>query len=68
MVDEGTAAGDAAEKTFKDAVSKLQATYEKLMKDKDEAVAAASKDMSIMRQVIKAAESPAADAESRDEL
>lgn len=68
MVDEGTAAGDAAEKTFKDAVSKLQATYETLQKDKDEAIAAASKDMSIMRQVIKAAESPAADAETRDEL
>jgi hypothetical protein len=69
MVDEKTAIGEEAEKTFKDAVSKLQATYEALQKTKDEAIEAASKDMSIMRQVAAAADSTgeAAD-ESRDEL
>lgn len=69
MVDEKTAISEEAEKTFKDAVSKLQATYEALQKTKDEAIEAASKDMSIMRQVAAAADSTgeAAD-ESRDEL
>lgn len=67
-VAERTAAAEAAEKTFKDEVAKLQATYEKLMKDKDEAVAASAVP-SVIRSVIAAANAGGDDAaDAKDEL
>jgi len=56
MVDTKTAAGEEAEKTFKDEVSKLQKKYEELQSEKDAAVEAAGVDMRVMRQVVGAAE------------
>jgi len=57
MVDTKTAAGEEAEKTFKDEVSKLQKKYEELQSEKDAAVEAANVDMRVMRQVVGAADS-----------
>jgi len=57
MVDTKTAAAEAAEKTFKDEVSKLQKKYEELMATKDAAVEASNVDMRVMRQVVAAADS-----------
>jgi len=64
IVDEKTEAQAAAEKTFKDEVSKLQKKYEELMKEKDDAVAKASENLGIMRSVLAAAKDKA----SKDEL
>jgi len=64
IVDEKTEAQATAEKTFKDEVSKLQKKYEELMKEKDDAVAAASENLGIMRSVLAASKDTAA----KDEL
>merc|ERR1719261_1617394 len=64
FADEKTEAQATAEKTFKDEVSKLQKKYEELMKEKDDAVAAASENLGIMRSVLAASKDTAA----KDEL
>jgi C4-dicarboxylate-specific signal transduction histidine kinase len=66
-VAERTAAAEAAEKTFKDEVAKLQSKYESLMKEKDEAVAAAAVP-SVVRSVIAASKKGGDDADAKDEL
>jgi hypothetical protein len=53
MVDDSTAAAAAAESTFKTEVEKLQKAYEKLQKDKDAAIAAASTpELRVVKQVL----------------
>lgn len=69
QVDEKSAAIDAAEKTFKDEVSKLQKKYESLMSEKDETVKTASENLGIMRGALAAKKAPAAEEEvAKDEL
>jgi len=64
-VAERTKASEDAETTFKDEVSKLQARYESLMKEKDEAVEAAAIP-SMVRAVLAAATKGDADADADD--
>lgn len=55
IIDEGTAANEAAEKTFKDEVAKLQSKYEQLTKDKDEAIEAVKASGLGLMKAVKAA-------------
>jgi len=64
---EKTDATEAAEKTFKNEVEGLQKKYEGLMKAKDEAVAAASENLGIIRAVV-VSKSKADSADGKDEL
>jgi hypothetical protein len=58
MVDAAAKAADDAEAHFKAEVEKLQKKYEKLSKEKDEAVAAASTpELRVVKQVLSAAKS-----------
>lgn len=53
MVDDATKAAEDAEAHFKTEVEKLQKKYEKLSKEKDEAVAAAAtKELRVVKQVL----------------
>jgi len=64
---EKSGAIDDAEKNFKSEVEKLQKTYEKLMEDKDAAVAAAQPDLRVIRSVV-ASKNKAAEGDGKDEL
>lgn len=48
---DGTAAVAAAEETFEAALKDLQATYERISKEKDEAVSAAKKPLGMLKKV-----------------
>merc|ERR1712176_915005 len=52
LAKEKSEAIDAAEKNFKDEVSKLQKRYESLMEEKDAAVAAIQPDLRVIRSVV----------------
>jgi len=65
-VAERTKAAEDAEKNFKDEVSKLQAKYESLMKEKDEAVEAAA--VPNMARAVLAAAKKGGDDAAKDEL
>eukprot|EP00035_Acanthoeca_spectabilis_P005623 m.115733 g.115733 ORF g.115733 m.115733 type:complete len:175 (-) comp13104_c0_seq3:421-945(-) len=65
MVDEATKAAEDAEANFKAEVEKLQKKYEKLSKQKDEAVAAASTpELRVVKQVLGALKNK----DAKDEL
>jgi len=64
-ITEKTDAIAAAEKNFSDELEKLQASYEKLVEEKDATIAAINPDLRVMR-VVKASRAKAA--EGKDEL
>lgn len=64
-VDAAQEAIDTAEKTFKDELAKLQASYEQLSKDKEATIAENSKDLGMKRNVLK---SLTAESAAKDEL
>jgi hypothetical protein len=69
MVDAATKKAEDAETTFKDGVSKLQATYEQLQKEKDAEVAAASTpELRVAKMVLASMQKAAEGDVAKDEL